>query len=123
VAENKAGRLTSLTLLPDHAKIERIGGPGREAWVDGKNHPFETTKTLGPEFTTGSWRLEISPAAPQLRDTFLHVLWVDDATSPAVNPAAARLMKTADSVSVRVGGWTVQFPLDRTGKSTVVATR
>jgi hypothetical protein len=123
VAENKASRLTSLTLLPDHAKIERIGGPGREAWVDGKNHPFETTKTLGPEFTTGSWRLEISPAAPQLRDTFLHVLWVDDATSPAVNPAAARLMKTADSVSVRVGGWTVQFPLDRTGKSTVVATR
>jgi hypothetical protein len=123
VAENKGGRLTSITLLPEHARIERIGGPGREAWVDGMNYPFTPGKGFGPYHTPGAWRLEISPPKPQRRDTFLHVLFVDEAGAAAVNPASAQLLKASDSVGVRVGGWTVQFPNDPAGKATITAAK
>jgi hypothetical protein len=123
VAENKSGRLTSITLLPEQARIERIGGPGRETWVGGENYPFTRGKGFGPFHTPGAWRLEVSPTSHQLRDTFLHVLFVDDATAPAVNPASAELIKTSDSVGVRVGGWTVRFPNAPAGQASIVSAR
>lgn len=123
MAENKTGRLTSLTLLPERARIEPIGGPGKEAWVDGQNYPFEPGKSLSRHHTPGAWRLEISPPTPQLRDTFLHVLFVDDASAPAVDPASVLRLQTSDSVGVRVGGWSVQFPHHPTGKATISRVR
>jgi hypothetical protein len=123
VAENAGGRLTSVTLLPEHPKIERIGGSGREYWVDGANYPFETTRTLGPAFTTGSWRLEISPDAPRLRDTFLHVLFVDDAGAQKIDPTTARLTQTSDTLGVRVGGWQITFPTTPGTPATITAAK
>lgn len=119
VVENKSGRLTSVTLLPDRPRIERIGGPGKEAWVDGENYPFEPGKSLGTHHTPGAWRLEVSPSQPAVRDTFLHVLWIDDAGAAAVNPSSARLLKTTESVGVRVGGWTLQFPNEPTRQAAI----
>ncbi len=119
VTENNGGRLTCLTLLPEQPKIERIGGPGREAWVDGRNYPFETTRELGPQFTTGSWRIEVAPTEPRTRDTFLHVLFVDDADAAPVDPRAAELRQTDESVSVHVGGWSMVFPRAPGGTPTI----
>lgn len=121
-AENKGGRLSCLTLLPAEAKIERIGGPGREAWVNGVNHPFSVARPKGPEFTAGAWRIEVSPAVPATRDTFLHVLFVDDADAPPVEARAAELVQSARQVGVRVGGWTVMFPLDAGGAAQIART-
>lgn len=123
VTENNGGRLSCLTLLPAQARMERIGGPGREAWVNGTNYPFETSRELGPEFTTGKWRLEVSPAEPQTRDTFLHVLFVDDAGAPPIGPADAQLVSTSENVGVVVGGWKIVFPLAAGGGVEVRRTR
>lgn len=119
VAENGGGRLSCLTVLPERAKIESIGGPGREAWVNGTNYPYDAKAKVSPESTPGAWRLEVSPGEPRTRDTFLHVLFVDDADAAPIDASAAQLMKTGDDVGVRIGSWSVMFPLAQGGAAKV----
>ncbi len=71
------GRLTNQTLLPkaEDAHIEKIGGPGMEYWVDGKN-ATAVPKEKGDE--SGNWRIEISPKTAKTKDYFLNVLQVAD---------------------------------------------
>jgi hypothetical protein len=119
IAENKGGRLSCLTLFPEDANLELIGGLGKEAWVDGKNYPFEgygTDKNLQPmkngqPVESGAWRLEVSPGSQQTKDYFLHVLFVDDADAHAVRLSEAKLVRDESSLGVIVGGWNVTFPL------------
>lgn len=110
VTEHHGGRLTSVTLLPEAAKLELVGGPGKEAWVNGKNYPWDPTSSRLRGRDLGQWRLEVSPARPDLRDYFLHVLYVDAADAPPVKADDARLTKTASGATVRVAGWEVEFP-------------
>lgn len=72
------GRLFGYTLLPRQARIEKVGGPGREFLVAGKNYPVEA----GPE--AGAWRIEVKPPSANETDLFLHVLYaaVGDAAPP-----------------------------------------
>lgn len=120
VAENEGGRLTSLTLLPENAKLELVGGPGREAWVDGKNYPSDPTRLKPVDIKkTGDWRLEVSPAARQVRDHFLHVLFVDDAGGPAIDPAAVNFSTTDSAATVRLDGWELVFPF-ATGEAATI---
>ncbi len=109
VAENAGGRLTSVTLLPRDAQWELIGGPGKEAWVDGQDHGWDPTSKKIGTIETGAWRLEVSPRRPALRDSFLHVLFVDDADAPAVSADAAQLIETDSGAGVRVAGWEIIF--------------
>jgi heparin/heparan-sulfate lyase len=111
VVENGGGRLSSLTVLPERARIEAIGGPGREAWVNGTNYPYDPKAKVSAQSTPGAWRLEVAPGEPRTRDTFLHVLFVDDSTAAPVDASAAQLVKTGDAVGVRLGSWSVMFPL------------
>ncbi len=112
VAEHRGGRLSCLTLLPEGAKLELIGGPGRDAWVDGENYPADTTakKRTGRELA--EWRLEVSPAGARKRDYFLHVLFVDDSGAKPVAPADAGLTQTATGAEVTVAGWKLNFPFE-----------
>jgi len=76
------GRLVSLTVLPKNPIITKIGGPGKECWVDGGNWPSLEEREWPPE--AGAWRLEVSPSEPANEDLFLHVLQVggDDIARP-----------------------------------------
>ncbi len=116
VTENHGGRLSCLTLLPEDARLTLVGGPGKEAWVDGANHPWAPSLRPRPGLEPGSWRLEVSPGAPRATDYFLHVLFVDDAGAPAVTAQDASLVRTTDRASVRVAGWQISFPLAAGGE-------
>lgn len=110
VTENQGGRLTSLTLLPEKAKLELVGGPGREAWVDGRNFPWDDTARVREGRELAMWRLEVSPSRARTCDYFLHVLFIDDVGAKSVEADAATLVQTAESATVRVAGWEIEFP-------------
>lgn len=109
VVENHGGRLTTVTLLPEDARLELVGGPGKQAWVDGKNYLWDETSRKLPERELAQWRLEVLPGAPRLRDDFLHVLFVDDAEAPVVSRGVARLVSTGTTRGVEIGGWRILF--------------
>ncbi len=119
VAQHKGGRLSCLTLLPEQAKLQLVGGPGKEAWVNGENHPWDPTHKTRPEREPGAWRLEVSPSAPAKRDYFLHVLFVDDADAAPVAAKAATLVREDGRAGVRVAGWQVVFPLTAGGEARI----
>lgn len=72
------GKMVVESLLPENASVKKIGGPGKEFWVEsvGKNFYMSIDhKSAEP----GAWRVEVSPAIPAKLDNFLHVLTVMDA--------------------------------------------
>ena len=76
-ADHGAGRMFCRTLLPAGAKIESVGGPGKEFWAAGKNWEL-VDRGLKPENRKmmGQWRVEVSPGTAQQEDFFLHVIQV-----------------------------------------------
>jgi hypothetical protein len=76
------------TLLPQQHLIRRIGGDGYEFYVEGtnpKNYPVEQQNkdaepawSGGPWQEWGTWRIEITPTAPALKDYFLNVMYLCD---------------------------------------------
>jgi heparin/heparan-sulfate lyase len=87
-ADQGQGRVFCRTLLPEDAVLEKVGGPGREFWVDGENLgvpddwqywnmvPGHVKGTI-PE-TMGRWRMEVKPGSPRAEDVFLHLIQVGD---------------------------------------------
>ena len=69
------GRLINDTLLPEKAKIEKVGGKGKEFWVDGENLYVHDKEEFGEG---GKWRVEISPKNPNKKDYFLNVMQLSD---------------------------------------------
>lgn len=69
------GKLQNNVLLPElnNQQIEKIGGSGKEYWVDGKNWGTVTQEDAG------QCRIEISPKQQSLSDNFLNVIQVMDA--------------------------------------------
>ena len=80
VVTHLRGRLFSQTLLPTDANITKVGGPGAEFLVDGRNYPIKNQKKA---CEPGAWRVEVSPGAPRQADRFLHVMHVTDASRDA----------------------------------------
>jgi heparin/heparan-sulfate lyase len=73
-SEQGAGALVCCTVLPGDAKLEKVGGKGKEFWSAGVNHPQAGAfKELA-----GAWRVEVSPAASRAVDLFVHVIRVGD---------------------------------------------
>lgn len=70
------GKLINETLLPANPQIEKIGGEGKEYWVDGKN--YNATPKNEESDESGNWRVEISPESANTEDYFLNVLTVSD---------------------------------------------
>lgn len=73
------GKLVNKTLIPAAGKtqIEKIGGEGKEFYVNGTNYP----ETVGANVQAdmGAWRVEISPTLPSQEDRFLNAMYVCDA--------------------------------------------
>lgn len=109
ITENKGGRLSCLTVLPEKANLQLVGGPGKEFWVDGTNYPISSATRVRKGFEPGAWRLEVSPKKQQTMDYFLHVLFVDDADAAAVNAKSVKLVKNAESATITVDGWRLVF--------------
>ncbi len=74
-----SGRLAGEILLPEAAdrKVTKVGGPGREFEVFGRNFPSKPRRN--PEqYEMGEWRVEVSPRQARPVDLFLNVLQVTD---------------------------------------------
>lgn len=73
------GKLTVNTLLPKSGNftIEKVGGEGKESWVDGKNYPNPDPEGIDSE--QGDWRIELSPKMESKQDVFLNAMFVSDA--------------------------------------------
>jgi hypothetical protein len=85
------GKLEVQSLLPTGAVMTKVGGAGREFWIESVQTNYATSKGNGAE--PCAWRVEVSPASAALDDAFLHVLTVMDDTA-AAGPAA-QLLDTA----------------------------
>jgi len=110
VTENNGGRLSCLTVLPEKVKLQLVGGPGKEFWVDGANYPIDSEARKREGLDPGAWRLEVVPATKKTMHYFLHVLFVDDADAEPVDPKTVKRIGDRKSSGVTVGGWKVLFP-------------
>ncbi|MBI4605189.1 MAG: heparinase II/III family protein [Planctomycetes bacterium] len=95
------GKLHVETLLPADARIDFVGGEGKEFWVDGTNYPAEV-READQVIEPGIGRIEVVPGAPREKDLFLHVLSPTEAEDPAPRPEARLLEGTAEA-ALRVG--------------------
>jgi heparin/heparan-sulfate lyase len=101
------GRLFVESLLPAEADVTKVGGPGKEFWVEplGKNFPPVRPGPAAAE--PGAWRIEVSPARPALGDRFLHAMAVADAETRTRPPV--RLVRAGKALGASVLDWTVLF--------------
>jgi heparin/heparan-sulfate lyase len=88
------GKLVSETLLPSDATLTKVGGAGREFWVESMQTNYATTK--GGAAEPCAWRVEVSPGTPNTDDRFLHVMAVMD---KAASPASAGVVVQSDSLT------------------------
>lgn len=103
-----SGRLFSETLLPANARLEFVGGEGKECWVDGRNYPAgirEVDRIVEPSIG----RIEVSPAIPRATDLFLHVLSPRGIEDASPKPDARLLESNADA-ALRVSDHVIIFP-------------
>lgn len=73
------GILHGMVLQPASPRLQAIGGPGFEFWVDGKNYDEggaidQTINRRGQPAEPGRWRIEVSPPAARKDDIFLVAL-------------------------------------------------
>jgi heparin/heparan-sulfate lyase len=118
VAEHGEGRLFCRTLLTAKAVLEKIGGPGREFWSDGRNWPLPPRATTGQSPTPlrqtdlmGGWRVEVAPSVPAQDDCFLHLIEVGGLEKTTMAPA--RLLQETERAGVALTRnattWSVSF--------------
>jgi heparin/heparan-sulfate lyase len=103
-----SGALRNTTLLPeaDNLRIDKVGGPGKEFWVDGRNYPNETTP---PDPEKATWRVEVAPRRAAAADLFLNVIEVMDSASAATGGLAIEKIGSGDVVGARVADRVVLF--------------
>ncbi len=103
------GKLVNTALLPEagNAEIVKIGGPGKEFWVFGRNFPNQITRGDPKDSELGAWRVEISPAKPSAEDLLLNVLQVMNRA--VERPLAAERIDSGGLVGVRIADWAVLF--------------
>jgi hypothetical protein len=110
--DSGGGRLFLSALLPARARLDKVGGPGREYLVGGQNFPNDLTPQLAergsPE--TGAWRIELSPAEPSAEDHFLTVMQV--APRERQDPWPVKRIDAGDRAGCAVGNWAALFRKD-----------
>jgi len=82
---HEEGRLYSTTLLPENARLETVGGPGRQFEVEGHNYPLpEGYRYSGDLPLMGQWRVEVHAPKDSKETYFLHVLSTADRSSQSM---------------------------------------
>jgi hypothetical protein len=97
-----SGKLHCTTLLPADARLEYIGGEGREFWVDGRNQPAEI-RELDRVIEPGDGRLEVTPGAPRTTDVFLHALF-PGAAEDARQPPPSEVLEVEGALAAAITG-------------------
>lgn len=129
-AAQDQGRIFCRTLYPLDAVLEKVGGPGKEFWADGRNWAIvdrfqapgagDWWKHYGhgntePPEAMGRWRVEVKPGAARTDDVFLHLIQV---SGPAVDTMVASQVREQGNqieLGFRVAGRTYTITLNRTG--------
>ncbi|MBI3946228.1 MAG: hypothetical protein HY321_09940 [Armatimonadetes bacterium] len=129
-ADQAEGRIFCRTLYPLDAALEKLGGPGKEFWADGRNWPIadwwqtpgsgDWWKRYGhgatePTEPMGRWRVEVKPGAARTEDCFLHLIQVSDQTVAKL--VESRLREKGDQVELTftANGRTHTIALNRAG--------
>lgn len=107
VITNKGGKLVNQTLLPNDAVITKVGGEGNEFNINGVNYPSTMMKDENNSLEAGWGRVEISPVAENLSDSFLNVMYVTDEDS-AID-AKSELIESDSAVGARLGDYAMVF--------------
>ena len=93
---SQGGKSICRTLFPKNAVVERIGGPGKQFWCDGRNWPlpvltpddygYASRGNVPPDDwpMVGQWRVEVRPGKAQKADYFMHIIQVGDETLKAL---------------------------------------
>ena len=105
------GKLVNKTLIPENSAISKVGGDGKDSYVNGKNYPNEDLNdTYDSE--QGNWRIEISPKEESKKDLFLNSMYVTDYDKNL--PELPMYKEETDSlVGVTVMDRTVYFSKDK----------
>jgi hypothetical protein len=96
------GKLWNYIIQPLEARIEVVGGPGREFEVAGTNYPPGPSRH-GERERSGAWRVELSAPGAEKETVFLNVL------VPAEKRRKAGPDIAAIENGVRVGNWAVTY--------------
>ena len=87
---SQGGKSICRTLFPKDAVIEKIGGPGKQFWCDGRNWPlpvltpddygYASRGNVPPDEwpLVGQWRVEVKPGKASKADYFMHIIQVGD---------------------------------------------
>ena len=79
------GQLAVETLLPQNARIEKVGGPDKACWNEATQRDYSpdlsSKRSRGDEL--GAWRIEVIPSEPAEDDRFLNVLTTMDVGTSA----------------------------------------
>lgn len=75
ISENK-GNLYWKVILPSNPSINKIGGKGKEFFVDGKNYPHNNKLFAGN--VPGNWRVEVVPSDLKKENLFLNFMYASD---------------------------------------------
>jgi heparin/heparan-sulfate lyase len=100
------GKLIVESLLPEKVEIIKVGGNGKEFWIESAGTNYTPTK-IRRDAEPGSWRVEVSPASKAKADLFLHVLTVMDISAP--DGPNVKKMETETMVGARVLNYVVFF--------------
>jgi hypothetical protein len=94
-----SGKLVNTTILPDqnNSELAKIGGPGKEFWVAGRNFP-NAPRRNPEEYEMGAWRVELSPREAAATDLFLNVMQVTHRDTG--KPMPVHKIESADLVGV-----------------------
>ena len=127
-ADQGQGRIRVRTVYPADAVLEKVGGHGKEFWVDGKNWslpddwPYwskvkEENRGIAdrriPE-TMGRWRIEVKPKGPRAEDHFLHLIQVGDPTLQKMGQTNVAQSPEQVSLEFAAGRRTYRVSLNKT---------
>lgn len=103
-AAHESGRIYCQTVYPPKARLEKVGGPGKEFWAAGKNWELDPdVKKMADErydgALFGNWRVEVSPSSAQKGDIFIHFIQAGDVN--LAKPLTASLAEEDGRVGVR----------------------
>lgn len=124
--QSQGGKSICRTLFPTDAKVEKIGGPGKQFWSDGRNWaiPELTPEDYGyanrgavPGNSwplVGQWRVEVKPAVESKTDYFMHMIQVGDESLSSLPKTKTFEDEKSMGVEFKYGGKKYKLVFDKT---------
>jgi len=85
------------TIFPRNPQLKKIGGPGREFEVNGRNYPPEKEYDANE---AGRWRIEVTHKEKAMRQYFLHLLITQDSESDF--DVSAKLIESDGKIGINI---------------------